>query len=195
MDIIPRKKWNQNFPWICASTQYVLHAVSEELCWQKTKKQKQKQNRTDDLLTDGSKISYPSQLVAWDNKTKITNVFVSYTKDSFFLDGEQYLSLMHINYTKRTLGNLWQIIVHHNELNSEHSNIFYVVSTLYLNRSVKPPPLWMTHYGHNGVQWSSPRENSRHFVCCSDRPVSPCKAHSVVKGNVISSFLHLSVKF
>ena len=44
--IIPPKKWNENFLWICASTQYVLHnykvstklcwAVSEELGWQKT---------------------------------------------------------------------------------------------------------------------------------------------------------------
>ena len=80
---------------------------------------------------------------------------------------------MHINYIERTLGNLWQIIVHHYELNSEHSNIFYVVSTLYLNRSVKPPPLWMTHYGHHhGVHWLSPRENSRHFVCCPEHPDS-----------------------
>ena len=41
--VIPRKKWNQNFLWICTSTHYVLHynkvsgncwAVSEELRWQ-----------------------------------------------------------------------------------------------------------------------------------------------------------------
>ena len=75
--VTPRKKkWNQNFLWICASTHYVLHnyKVSGNSVEPFQKSCANKKNRTDwltDWLTDGSKTLYPPQLVAWGIKTWI----------------------------------------------------------------------------------------------------------------------------
>ena len=68
------KKLNQNFPWICSSTHYVLHnyKVSPNSVERFQRSCADKKNRTDrltdwltDWLMDGSKTFYPLQLVAW----------------------------------------------------------------------------------------------------------------------------------
>ena len=61
-----KKKRNQNFLWICASTHYVLHyyKVSRNSVERFQRSCGNKKNRTD-WLTDGSKTLYPPQLVAW----------------------------------------------------------------------------------------------------------------------------------
>ena len=68
--VTPRKKWNENFLWICASTHYVLYnyKVSRNSVERFQRSCANKKNWTDgltDWLTDGSKTLYPLQLVAW----------------------------------------------------------------------------------------------------------------------------------
>ena len=72
----PRKKFNQTFLWICASTHYVLHNYKVSLNSVERFRGVVLARKTGlmdwltDCLTDGSKSLYPPQLVAWGIKNR-----------------------------------------------------------------------------------------------------------------------------